>query len=103
MDTHVAKRTLVIGDAGGFVSAASGEGIYPAMWSGQIAARVAAGALDADSTQDALFEFNKQWRTAMAEYLQPPNTDTQYLLPLIFSNQPMADRMGAAFFLGEAI
>ena len=25
------------------------------------------------------------------------------LLPLIFSNQPMADRMGAAFFLGDNI
>ena len=26
-----------------------------------------------------------------------------YILPLIFTNQPMADRMGAAFFSGENI
>ncbi len=32
MDSHVGKNTLIIGDAGGFVSAASNEGIYPAMW-----------------------------------------------------------------------
>ena len=31
----------------------------------------------------------------------PP--DSQFLIPLIFSNQPMADRMGAAFFSGENI
>ncbi len=103
MDTHVAKRTLVVGDAGGFVSAASGEGIYPSMWSASIAADVVQEALDAPSPQDVLMSFNTRWRTEMAEYLQPPNTDLQYLLPLIFSNQPMADRMGAAFFSGENI
>ncbi len=103
MDTHVAKRTLIVGDAGGFVSAASGEGIYPAMWSARIAAEVINDAIDAPSPQDVLMQFNTRWRTEMAEYLQPPNTDLQYLLPLIFSNQPMTDRMGAAFFSGENI
>ncbi len=103
MDTHVAKRSLIIGDAGGFVSAASGEGIFPAMWSARIAAGVLLNALDATNTQDALMEFNSVWRTTMADYLRSPNTDTQYILPLIFSNQPMADRMAAAFFHGENI
>ncbi|MHC4093206.1 MAG: NAD(P)/FAD-dependent oxidoreductase, partial [Planctomycetota bacterium] len=40
MDSHVAKHMLIIGDAGGFVSAASQEGIYPAMWSAQLAVEV---------------------------------------------------------------
>jgi hypothetical protein len=39
----------------------------------------------------------------MANYIRPPHTDIQFLLPLIFTNQPMADRMGAAFFHGENI
>jgi len=103
MDSHVGKNTLVIGDAGGFVSAASNEGIYPAMWSAQIAAGVAHEALGIDHSQDALMTFNTQWRLQMADYLRSPNTDAQFLLPLIFSNQPMADRMGAAFFSGENI
>ncbi len=103
MDTHVGKHTLIIGDAGGFVAAVSGEGIYPGMRSGKIAAEVVHKALNAPSPQDVLMEFNGNWRRAMAEYLRPPNTDTQYILPLIFSNQPMADRIGAAFFLGENI
>ncbi len=103
METHVAKRTLIIGDAGGFVSATSGEGIYPAIWSARIAADVIHEALDSPSPQDVLMQFNTRWRTQMAEYLRPPNTDAQYILPLVFTNQPMADKMGAAFFSGENI
>ena len=48
-------------------------------------------------------KFDTAWRTQLADYLRPPQTDIQFLLPLIFSNQPMADRMGAAFFHGESI
>ena len=103
MDTHVGKHTLVIGDAGGFVSAVSNEGIYPAMWSAQIAAEVADTALKSAHSQDELMAFDSSWRMQMADYLRAPNTDSQFLLPLIFSNQPMADRMGAAFFSGENI
>ena len=103
MDTHVGKHTLVIGDAGGFVSAASNEGIYPAMWSAQIAAEVIGAALQSPHSQDELMAFDSKWRMKMADYLRRPNTDSQFLIPLIFSNQPMADRMGAAFFSGENI
>ena len=103
MDSHVGKHTLAIGDAGGFVTAASNEGVYPAMWSGKLAARVAIEALTSVHSQDALMTFDSAWRMEMADYLRSPHTDIQFLLPLIFSNQPMADRMGAAFFLGENI
>ncbi len=103
MDTHVGKHTLVIGEAGGFVSAASNEGIYASMWSAQIAAEVLVKALRSVQSQDELMAFDSAWRVQMADYLRSPHTDVQFLLPLIFSNQPMADRMGAAFFLGENI
>lgn len=103
METHVGKHSLVIGDAGGFVAAASHEGIYPAMWSGQIAAKILDAALKSTHSQDVLMTFNSEWRLRMADYLRSPNTDIQFLLPLIFSNQAMADRMGGAFFSGENI
>jgi len=103
MDTHVGKHTLLIGEAGRFIAAASNEGIYPAMWSARIAVEVTEKALHSVHSQDELMTFNSQWRIEMADYLRPPNTDSQFLLPLIFSNQPMADRMGAAFFFGENI
>lgn len=102
-DSHVGKHSLLIGDAGGFVAAASNEGIYPAMWSAQIAADVINAALASPYSQDELMAFDTKWRIEMADYLRSPNTDPQFLLPLVFSNQAMADRMGAAFFVGENI
>lgn len=102
-ESHVGKHTLVIGDAGGFIAAASNEGIYPAMWSAQIAVEVAEKALHSVHSQDELITFDSAWRMQMADYLRSPHTDIQFLLPLVFTNQPMADRMGAAFFCGENI
>lgn len=103
MESHVGKHTLVIGDAGGFISVVSNEGIYPGMWSAQIAVEVAVKALGSVHSQDQLMTFDSAWRMQMANYIRPPHTDIQFLLPLIFTNQPMADRMGAAFFHGENI
>ncbi len=103
MDTHVAKHALLIGDAGGFVSAASNEGVYPAMWSARLAAGAIDAALDKTYSQDELMTFDSIWRMEMADHLRSPHTDIRFLLPLVFSNQPMADRMGAAFFFGDNI
>jgi len=103
MDSHVGKHALLIGDAGGFVSAASNEGIYPAIWSAKIATQVVREALESTYSQDVLMSYDSKWRIELADHLRAPNTDTQFLLPLIFSNQAMADRMGTAFFTGANI
>ncbi len=102
-DSHVGKHALVIGEAGGFVAGMSNEGIYPAMWSAKIAAEVMDEALSAASSQDHLMQFDTRWRTVMADYLRSPQTELQFLLPLIFSKAPMATRMANAFFLGDNI
>ncbi len=103
METHVGKHALLIGEAGGFVAALSNEGVVPAMWSASIAAKVVTTALKSRQSQDKLMTFDTRWRLEMAEYLRSPNTDMQFLVPLVFSNQPMADRMAAAFFRGDNI
>jgi len=54
-------------------------------------------------SQDELMAFDTQWRMQIADHLRSPHTDIRFLLPLIFSNQAMADRMAAAFFFGENI
>jgi len=103
METHVGKHALLIGEAGGFVAALSNEGVVPAMWSASVAAKVVSSALQSPRSQDALMTFDTRWRLEMADYLRSPNTDMQFLIPLVFSNQLMADRMAAAFFRGENI
>lgn len=101
MDTHVGKRCLLVGDAGGFVAAFSNEGLYPAMRSGMIAADVAGEALGAALPQDALATFGVAWRQELADYLRMPNADLGLLLPLIFRSEPMARRVARAFLLGS--
>jgi flavin-dependent dehydrogenase len=102
-ETLVGKRTLTIGDAGGFRAMASREGIYPALWSAKLAAEVVSAACKSDQPQDTLRKFSTKWRSTMAEYLRPPNADMQFLLPLIFTNAKMADKFAAAYFRGENI
>jgi flavin-dependent dehydrogenase len=101
MDSLVDKGTLRIGDAGGFVSFASMEGIYPTMWSAKLAVDVLAEAVRAPQPQDTLQDYDRRWRTAMAEYLRPPDIETPFLLPLVFSNRQMAARLAAAFWRGQ--
>lgn len=103
IESHVEKRLLLIGDAGGFVGETSGEGIYPAVWSAQLAVDTITAALTSKHPQDQLREFSTTWRSTMAEFLRPPNTDVHFLLPLIFSNKQMADRMAGAFWEGTNI
>jgi flavin-dependent dehydrogenase len=102
MDTHVGKRCLLIGDAGGFVAAFSNEAIYPAMWSGWIAADTALHALQTPVVQDQLATFGVAWRQELADYLRMPNTDLSLLAPLIFNNEQMSRRVARAFLLGQA-
>jgi len=107
-ESHVGKRTILIGDAGGFASAATGEGIYPGIQSAAIAAKCILKALDADRKrakvihcQDELQTFKSLWRQTMAPHLQMPNVNVAFLLPLIYTNQEIAARFGRAFLFGD--
>jgi flavin-dependent dehydrogenase len=102
MDTHVGKRTLLTGDAGGFVAAFSNEGVYPAMESGRLAAEAAGRALRAALPQDALADYEDAWRGGLAEYLRMPHTDLSLLTPLVFNNRQMTLRVARAFLLGQS-
>ena len=101
LHTHVGKRCLLVGDAGGFVSAFSNEGVYPAMRSGLLAAEAAARAFSAAVLQDELATFGATWRSELAEYLRMPNTDLGLLMPLVFNNEQMSRRVARAFVLGQ--
>lgn len=103
IETHVGKRSLVVGDAGGFVAAFSGEALYPALRSGWLAAETAAKALQAPVFQDELALFGATWRADLADYLRMPNTDLGLLMPMVFKNPQMSKRVASAFLLGRAL
>src|SRR5207253_1988626 len=68
MPTLTKGRTILIGDAGGFVSGSTGEGIYPGMVSGAIAAEVVHDALRRGSSD--VSSFNERWRVELGSYLR---------------------------------
>jgi flavin-dependent dehydrogenase len=84
------------------VSAFSGDGLYPALRSGVLAAETAADALRGGVLQDELAQFGPRWRADLADYLRMPNTDLGLLLPMVFGNSQIARRVARAFVLGQA-
>ncbi len=98
----VANRTLLIGPAGGFYSA-SGEDIYPNCWSAVHAADVLRKALREPHLQDALQPYRHKWRTTLGEYLRGPQQNLRFLLPLVYRNEVMTQRLAESILLGKGV
>jgi menaquinone-9 beta-reductase len=106
MKTLTKSRTILIGDAGGFVSGSTGEGIYPGMVSGAIAAEVIHDALDRGSSD--VSAFNDRWRTELGGYLRSlPDGEvkqsTVARIDLIFRSRLVSAVAGRIFLYGEPL
>jgi len=103
LETHVAKRCLLSGTAGGFVESITGQTLAPSVRSALLAADVALEALASDDPQGALMKYKTSWRRTLADYLRPPNTSLHMLLPLLFVNQRIVSKFTRALLYGENI
>jgi len=103
LETHVAKRCLLVGTAGGFAESITGQTLYPGVRSAMMAADIAASALAKPRVQEELMRFKTAWRKTLADYLRPPNTSLQMLLPLLFVNRQIVPKFTKALLLGENI
>jgi len=98
----VADRTILVGPAGGFYSACS-EDIYPNCWSAVHACNVLRKALKETHLQDALAAYRSSWRTTLGDYLRGPQQNLRFLLPLVYRNQVMTNRLGESILLGKSV
>jgi len=103
LETHVAKRCLLSGTAGGFVECITGQSLLPSVRSALLAADVAVAALGSDQPQNTLMKYKTSWRKPLADYLRPPNTSLHMLLPLLFVNQRIVSKFTRALLYGENI
>jgi geranylgeranyl reductase family protein len=63
LEKTYSDRVILCGDAGGFINPVSGEGIYYAMSSGEIAARVITEALEVGETDERFLSmYQKNWK-----------------------------------------
>ncbi|MFI5379037.1 MAG: hypothetical protein ACHRHE_07065 [Tepidisphaerales bacterium] len=97
----VANRTLLVGPAGGFYAATS-EDVYPNCWSTIFAADVIKKSLKQPHLQDALQTYRHIWRTTLGNYLRGPQQNLRFLLPLIYRNPIMTQRMVEGVLVGRA-
>jgi hypothetical protein len=102
MHEGVANRTLLIGPAGGFY-AATGEDLYPNCWSALFAADTIKKAWKEPHLQDALNPYRQKWRTTLGDYLRGPQQNLRFLLPLVYRNQVMTDRLTESILLGKKL
>lgn len=98
----LANRTVLVGPAGGFFSA-SGEDIYPNVWSAVFAADAIKKAWKEPHLQDALNPYRHKWRTTLGDYLRGPQQNLRFLLPLVYRNQVMTTRLTEAILLGKGM
>ncbi len=98
----VGNRTLLVGPAGGFLSAC-GEDIYPGCWSAVYAADVLRKALKETHLQDALGAYRQKWRVTLGDYLRGPQQNLRFLLPLVYRNAVMTARLAEAILLSKSV
>lgn len=98
----VANRTLLIGPIGGFYTA-TGEDVYPCCWSAIHAADVLKKALKEQFLQDAIQNYRQKWRTTLGDYLRGPQQNLRFLLPLVYRNQVMTNRLAEAILVGKSV
>ena len=103
LETHVAKRCLLAGTAGGFVECITGQSLSPSVRSALLAADVVVDALASSEPQNTLMKFKTSWRKTLADYIRPPNTSLHMLLPLLFVNQRIVAKFTRALLYGENI
>jgi len=98
----LANRTLLVGPAGGFYTG-SGEDVYPNCWSAVFAADVLKKAWKEPHLQDALQPYRQRWRTTLGDYLRGPQRNLRFLLPLVYRNQIMTNRLAEAILMGRSV
>jgi flavin-dependent dehydrogenase len=103
LEMHTAKRTMLVGTAGGFASATTGQTLDPSVRSALVAADVADKALHSRKVQEAIWQYKNQWREKLAQRIRPSGTSLQMLLPMVLSNKAIMGKFAKAFLYGKSL
>ena len=80
LDKTYSDRVLIVGDAAGFINPLTGEGIYFAMTSGEIAAKVISDSLEAnDTSENYLSKYQDLWKEDFGKDLKFYLASTKYM------------------------
>jgi geranylgeranyl reductase family protein len=104
----VQGRAVLVGDAAGFVSGTSGEGIYPAMESARLAVELIDRGLRTGNITEELPRFQTLWRQRLGGYLRDlpggeHRQQTHDRIGLIFRSRLVCGVAARSFLYGEPV
>lgn len=102
----VRGRVVLVGDAGGFVSGSTGEGIYPAMASARLVVELIQSGFGRGRLEEELARFETVWRPRLGHYLRDlpggeKREQTVDRMGLIFRSRLICGLAARAFLYGE--
>ncbi|MCJ7544580.1 MAG: hypothetical protein MUP47_08485 [Phycisphaerae bacterium] len=101
LETHVTKRCVLAGTAGGFCEPVTGQTLYASVASALLAAETTAKALAARDLYAALAVYATSWRKRLEKRLLRPSTPFGVLLPLVFANPKVTSRLTAMLLCAQ--
>jgi geranylgeranyl reductase len=96
-------RILLVGDAAGFVSGHTGEGIFPGMCGAEIAADAVSVTLDGQQLESLPTRYEKAWRKEIGDFMRSPDPAEMLLVGLMFSNKSLVNRVARTFLTGKRV
>jgi len=104
----VQGRIVLVGDAAGFVSGTTGEGIYPAMESARLAVELIESGLRSEKLTEELLRFQTLWRERLGGYLSDlpggeRRRQTHDRIGLIFRSRLVCGLAARNFLYGEPV
>jgi geranylgeranyl reductase family protein len=100
--SHARGRVLLVGDAGGFSSGTSGEGIYPGMLSAREAALAVASALEGDDADSAAENYIHAIRKNVVPYVTGINpVGMAVIVKTMYTVKRLAESAARSFLFGE--
>jgi geranylgeranyl reductase family protein len=95
-------RVLLVGDAGGFSSGSTGEGIYPGMMSAKLAAQSIASAIKSGNEMHAASIYKAEVEKSLIGYIRGVSGTAVLLITnMMYSSSSLAEKVAKAYLFGE--
>jgi len=105
LDSHnsAGGRVLLVGDAAGFVSGHTGEGIFPGMIGAEVAAKTIVETLDGESIESLPERYERAWRRELGDFLRTPDAAELLLVGMMFTDKSLVPKIARTYLSGKPI
>lgn len=97
-------RVLLVGDAGGFSSGSTGEGIYPGMMSARCAAEAIAAAIKSGDEMQAAGMYKAEVEKSLLGYIRGVSgTAVLMITNMMYASPKLAEKVAKSYLFGEPL